>query len=156
MTTFTMPSMCAKCGCDQPTETWQIQRARVSISPWTILSIFARRIVYNTRTVTFTIPLCGSCKREMTQLRQMRTILQVLGVLIFVGLLVVLVFDNTMTQRIREYILYLGGVIALLLIVGAPFVVPTLGSFDGQYFRFSNKAFQERFASLNPRLVRRR
>jgi hypothetical protein len=86
----------------------------------------------------------------------MRTILQVLGVLAFVGVLFVLVFDNTMTQRIREYVLYLGGVIALLLIVGAPFVVPTLGSFDGQYFRFSNKAFQERFASLNPRLVRRR
>ncbi len=92
----------------------------------------------------------------MAQSKQMRLLLQVFGLLVFAAVLVVLVLDTVMTQKAREFFFNLGGVLTLVLILGAPLVVPRLGSFDGTYFHFPNKTFQERFAALNPRLVRRR
>jgi len=156
MSDYTMPSLCAKCGCEEPTETWQVKQSRVSISPWTILSIFARRVVYNTHTVSFTIPLCAKCKKEMAQALQMRAILQVVGVLIFVGVMLFLVVDSSTPPKIRELLPVVGAVVGLMLIFGSFFVTPNVVSYSGGYFRFANKAFQSRFASLNPRLVRRR
>ncbi len=156
MTTYTMPSVCAKCGCADPGESYQIASTRVSLSPWTILGIFVRRIAYNTRTITFAVPLCAKCKRDMAQSKQMRLFMQVLGLLIFVGVCAFLVLDSSTTQKFREYLFDFGGILALVLILGSPLMVPSLGSYDGKYFRFPNKAFQERFAGLNPRLVKKR
>ena len=103
----------------------------------------------------FHVPVCNSCK---AQLERDNTLWLRVGWISGIGIIVMLVLAIFLYQYA---VLFL--ILSLLGVAGFIFAYVKrskywgdsgIASYDGEYFTFTNKAFQEKFKELNPSLIR--
>jgi hypothetical protein len=61
-----IPNLCAKCGQNPPIKLHTVKEERVSISPWTLLTMFFGIGLTNRRTITYQVPVCETCDADIT------------------------------------------------------------------------------------------
>ena len=172
---YQLPLLCAKCAQRPPVKSWLIRQAERRLNPWSILTAAAGIYLFRRTTYTFAVPLCDSCWQQMRRWQIVMRIIQLLGIAIMLGGLYVSATGNTTPIVLRQT--KAGGqgssvnsakitadfdpgvpLLALGVIVFgvAQFIVPRLGTYDGDQLSFRNPTFHDAFAVLNPKLVKPR
>lgn len=142
-----MPELCARCG-DNPGE-----------STWPIYSRynFSFKLTHTSyKKSRFYVPVCNSCKAQIERdiAMWLRT-----SWICGIGIIVMLILAIFLYQYAVLFLL-----LSLLGVAGFVFAYlkrskyrgnSEIASYDGEYFTFHNKVFQEQFKELNPSLIRK-
>ena len=134
-------------------------------STWPIRSQYGRTffvfppILVNTyKTLSFSVPVCKTCKMQLTRdSTRWYRIFTISG--LFVGVLFCAMLCAGMGQNSGALLVV--GILALTCVIIAYtkrekyWSGSGIGSYDGRYFTYKNKEFQQEFAKLNPTLVRK-
>ena len=141
-----MPKLCARCGMESGESAWPVY-SRYN---------FSFKIVRTTyKKSRFHVPVCNSCKAQLEKdsaLWLRVSWISGIGIIALLGLGIFLY-----RYAILFLILSLLGVAGLILAYvkrSKYWGDSGIASYDGEYFTFYNKTFQDQFKELNPSLVR--
>ena len=141
-----MPKLCARCGMKPGESVWPIY-SRYNFSFRMLRTTYKKS--------RFHVPVCNSCKAQM---ERDNTLWLRVGWISGIGIIAMLVLAIFLYQYA---VLFL--ILSLLGVAGLIFAYRKrskywgdsgIATYDGEYFTFTNKAFQEKFKELNPSLVR--
>jgi hypothetical protein len=164
-----MPNLCAKCGENPPTQAHTIQEQRISLSPWTFLTMFIGVGVTNRQIITYRVPICDDCMAKIRAREHFWTRFIRVGMSLFViGILLVLSQTNALNsipvfaslgERFNAHPRDLTAIGLMILGFGMMLVTSymnktRMASTNGKTFRFYNKRFQKEFAEANPDMVK--
>ena len=142
-----MPNLCARCGTQPGESAWPIY-ARYSFS------YKLSRTTY--KKSRFHVPVCNSCKSQLE--RDNALWLKVswgsgIGALTMI-ILAILIYEHSSLFLILSLLALI--VLLVAYIKRSKYWRDSgIASYDGKVFTFTNKAFQEKFAELNPTLVKK-
>ena len=142
-----MPKICARCGIEPVESNWPIY------SRYDFAVKFARTTYKKSR---FYVPLCNSCKSQLEGDRTMWfRVSWISGIGILVMLVLAIIFYKYSILFLILSLLALTGFIFAYIKRSKYWGDSGIASYDGKYFTFNNKQFQEQFTELNPSLVRK-
>lgn len=158
---YTLPKLCARCGLRQGAELWKIESQTSKMDPTTFfLALLFGIIAVRRQTVkrSFSVLVCPPCKTRLEKAQKLPIQALLLGAALGGFVAGVLFFIGSSRADMILMGLFLGslpgGVVGLIAGRILEFMTsPGIGSFDGEYFYFTNRAFQRQFAKLNPSLV---
>lgn len=166
-----MPKLCAKCGENPPIKFHTVKEERVSLSPWTLLTMFFGVALTNRRTITYPVPVCEVCDAKITAKQTFWGRVGAVGIIMVVGAVLLFCSQTTALATIpffislserfkansRDLIVLALFVVGVIIIFTAMFLGKArFASTNGKTFRFYNKEFQKAFAELNPDLIKRK
>lgn len=144
---LTMPDICARCGSEHGESKWPIY-SRYNFSFQMTRTTYKKSRFY--------VPICNSCK---AQLERDKALWLKTGWISGIGVIAMLVLGILFYQYVVPFL-----VLSLLGVAGFIFAYAKrskywgdsgIAAYDGKYFTFTNKAFQEKFTELNPSLIRK-
>src|SRR5258708_36837538 len=149
--TLRFPAICGSCGKAPAQDRWEFTSKVKRTSAVTALTIFAGVLVSNVYTFRIPVAVCATCKTQMENDRQLRRTITY----VFAGIAVVSLLVGTLTTAPWLGIGWIGfGLSLLVLVIARSTLDHKLSSFDGQYLRFTNRAYETEFRALNPALVK--
>jgi hypothetical protein len=141
-----MPKLCARCGINPGESTWPIY-SRYNFSFKMTRTIYKKSRFY--------VPVCHSCKSQMERDNALwLRISWISGIGIIVMLLLAIFLYQDAIQFLMLSVLGVAGLIFAYVKRSKYWGNSGIASYDGEYFTFTNKDFQEKFTELNPSLVR--
>ena len=141
-----MPELCARCGNEPREGIWPIY-ARYGFS------FKLTRTTY--KKSRFYVPVCNSCKQNLEKDNTLWLRANWISGISIIAMLVLAIF--LYQYAVLFLILSIFGVAGLILsyIKRSKYWGDSgIASYDGEYFTFYNKTFQEKFRELNPALVK--
>ena len=142
-----MPKLCARCGKEQGESKWPIY-SRYG---------FAFRLTRTTyKKSRFYVPVCNSCKTELE--RDNNKWLRIswgsgIGAVVM-SVLAIFLYQFSAVFLVLS-LLSLTALLVTYIKRSKYWRDSGIASYDGQYFTFNNKVFQDKFAELNPTLVQK-
>lgn len=144
---ISMPKICARCGQEPVASVWPIY-SKYGHAFFIILTTY--------KTLTFFVPVCQTCKTQLSQ--DSKKWFRIL-VLSLVGSVIILC-------SISQFVGHPEIFYSLIVLAAISVAIATIkyskywsgsgiASYNGKYFTFTNKNFRERFSELNPSFVRK-
>jgi hypothetical protein len=165
--TMQMPNVCAKCAENPPTQAYTIQRQQISISPWTLLTMFFGVRVMNRKTTFYQFPICSDCDDNIASKKRYWGRVAIIGMILFTAAILLLYSETkalnsvailaTLSERLNSNPLSFTAIV--LIIMGMMIMITAANrgaarvvsvSRDGKRFSFYNKEFQKAFKEINP------
>jgi len=143
------PEICANCG-TRPSEIWMADVDAPIVKGGLIHRelVIHRSFKNKVKAISYEVPICYLCEEKLAIYGQIFKVFNMAGFAIGIAAIVGIVGDE-FTVFIFMLLLSIVWLITIRILYN-----PNLGSYNGRYFQFRNKAYQAEFARLNPKLVK--
>ena len=142
-----MPKLCARCGSEPGESSWPI------FSRYNFSFKMTRTIYKKSR---FYVPVCRTCKSQLERDNALwLRVSWISGIVILLMLVLAIFFYQYAVLFLILSLLGAAGLIFAYVKRSKYWRDSGIASYDGKYFIFNNRAFQEQFTALNPSLVKK-